>query len=181
FAGAAAMALSATAANAQFGSLFNDARRGAETAAEGCEGDKSGDMASGVIGGLLGGAARRTANDAGLGAFVPVSEFTDTLTREIACKLNAEEQEQAAEATLEATRGGDEDGLEGPPVGQSASWTSNSRDDVQGSSTVTAREDTGDDLDCITVTDVIIVEGEETRAEKRMCRPPGKARYSIVA
>jgi hypothetical protein len=36
------------------------------------------------------------------------------------------------------------------------------------------------ELDCITVTDIVIIEGEETRAEKRMCRAPGSARYSII-
>ncbi|MEL6486599.1 MAG: hypothetical protein AAFQ13_05575 [Pseudomonadota bacterium] len=180
--GALAMAAGSTAANAQFGSLFNDARRGAEQATSGCEEGKSGDAVSGAIGGMLGGIGRRSARSAGVPTFVPLTEFSDTLTTEIACKLDPEEQKQAANATLEATRGAEGDeGFTGPPVGQSASWTSGTRDDVKGSSTVTAREETGDDADCIMVTDVIIVEGEETRAEKRMCRPPGSARYSIVA
>ena len=37
-----------------------------------------------------------------------------------------------------------------------------------------------DGVQCIRVTDVIIVNGEETRAEKRMCRRP-PARYAIAA
>ncbi len=177
---AAAMALSAIPAQAQFRGLFRDAQRGAQ-AAEGCEKGSTGDTARGVIGGLLGGAAGRTARSVGLGQFVPVSEFTDQLSAEIACKLDEQEQKQAADATLEATRSGDEDGTVGPPVGQTSSWTSETRDDVSGTSTVTAREASASSGDCIMVTDVIIVEGEETRAEKRMCRPPGSARYSIVA
>ena len=36
-------------------------------------------------------------------------------------------------------------------------------------------------LQCITVSDVIIVSGEETRADKRMCRRPPAARYAIAA
>jgi hypothetical protein len=68
-----------------------------------------------------------------------------------------------------------------PQVGSTASWQSETRDDVSGTSTVTAREETEGELDCITVTDVIIVRGEETKADKRMCRPPGSRRYSIVA
>ena len=176
-----AMALSATAAQAQFGKLFNDARRGAQQATTGCGDGKSGDAAKGALGGILGGIGRRTARRSGVSSFVPLTEFSDTLTTEIACKLDEKEQAQAAEATLEATRGVGEDGTEGPPVGQSASWTSGTRDDVQGPSTVTGRDEGEDAQDCVTVTDVIIVEGEETRAEKRMCRPPGKARYSIVA
>lgn len=179
--GAFAMIASATAANAQFGSLFNDAKRGADTAATGCEEGKSGDVISGAIGGLLGGAARRTARSAGVPIYAPLSEFTDTITTEIACKLDPEEQKQAADATREATRGGGEDGTEGPPVGQSVAWTSDTRDGVTGSSTVTSREETGSDTDCIFVTDIVIVRGEETRAEKRMCRAPGSRRYSIAA
>jgi surface antigen len=178
--GAGAMALSAIPAQAQFRGMFRDAQRGAQ-AAEGCEKGSTGDTARGVIGGLLGGAAGRTARRAGLGQFVPISEFTDQLSAEIACKLDEQEQKQAADATLEATRGAGEDGSEGPPVGQTSSWTSDSRDDVSGTSTVTAREASSGSDDCIMVTDVIIVEGEETRAEKRMCRPVGSARYSIVA
>jgi hypothetical protein len=34
---------------------------------------------------------------------------------------------------------------------------------------------------CITVTDVIIDNGEETTASKRMCRGPGQARYALMA
>ena len=181
FLSAFAMAFSSTAAHAQFGKLFNAARRGAQQAESGCGDGKKGDTARGAIGGILGGIGRRTARSSGVTQFVPLSQFEDTLTKEIACLLDEDEQEQAANATIEATRGGGEDGTEGPPVGQSAVWTSGSRDEVQGSSTVTGREETGDDADCITVTDVIIIEGEETRAEKRMCRPPGTARYSIVA
>lgn len=176
------MAASGTAAHAQFGKLFRDARRGAETAAsKACGEGKKGDVARGALGGLLGGIGGRTARRAGVTQFVPESEFANTISTEIACQLDPEEQKQAADATLEATRGAGEDGLEGPPVGQSASWTSGTRDDVQGTSTVTARTEAGDYDDCITVTDVIIVEGEETRAEKRMCRVAGKGRYSIVA
>ena len=157
--GAAAMITAAIPAQAQFRGMFNDARRGAQ-AAEGCEDDKSGDMARGIVGGLLGGAARRSANRAGLGSFVPVAEFSDQLTKEIACQLTEEEQKQAADATIEATTFADEEGNQtAPEVGRSAEWTSETRDDVSGSSTVTAREASSGDDDCITVTDVIIVEG----------------------
>ncbi|MEM7689980.1 MAG: hypothetical protein AAF291_13240 [Pseudomonadota bacterium] len=177
-----AMATSGTAAHAQFGKLFKDARRGAETAAsKACGEGKKGNVARGALGGLLGGIGGRTARRAGVTQFVPQSEFVNTISTEIACLLAPEEQKQAADATLEATRGGGEDGSEGPPIGQSAQWESETRDDVQGTSTVTARTEAGGYDDCITVTDVIIIEGEETRAEKRMCRLAGKGRYSIVA
>jgi len=54
------------------------------------------------------------------------------------------------------------------------------REGVRGSSTVTSSEAASGN-DCITVTDVVIVEGEETRAEKRMCRFAGSPRYTILA
>ncbi|GAB4479209.1 MAG: hypothetical protein OHK0018_10470 [Erythrobacter tepidarius] len=110
---------------------------------------------------------------------MPVPEFSDQLTESIACRLDPEEQRQAAEATLEATRTDGEGAV--PAVGASAAWTSRTRENVSGTSTVTSRDAARGDLDCITVTDVIIIEGEETRAEKRMCRAPGSARYSIIA
>jgi hypothetical protein len=63
-----------------------------------------------------------------------------------------------------------------------AEWTSLTREDVSGTSTVAASDETNaDGLQCITVTDVIIVKGEETRADKRMCRRPPAARYAIAA
>lgn len=180
-----AMVLTAMPAQAQFRGLLRDGvrdvQRGAE-AAEGCEEGSSGDTARGVIGGLLGGAARRTARDAGLGTFVPLSTFSDQITREIACKLDPEEQAQAARATEEATTAVDEDGNQAQPeVGRSASWASETRSGVSGTSTVTSREANSGENDCITVTDVIIVDGEQTRAEKRMCRLAGSPRYTIVA
>lgn len=182
---AIALVISAIPAQAQFRGLLRDAQRDTQQgtqAAEGCEEEGSGDVARGVLGGLLGGAARRTANSMGLGTFVPVSTFTDQIAAVIACKLEPEEQEQAAKATLDATSVTDEEGNQLPPeVGRSASWESGTRDEVSGTSTVTAREASSDDNDCITVTDVIIVEGEETRAEKRMCRLAGSPRYTIVA
>ena len=36
------------------------------------------------------------------------------------------------------------------------------------------------DGDCMTVTDVVIVDGQETRAPKRMCRRPPSNRYVRV-
>lgn len=178
------MAAGAIPAQAQFDNLFRDGQRGAQQA-NACEEGSSGDTARGVLGGIVGGIAGRTARRAPLPSFAPVLEFQDQLSSAIACKLDPEEQKQAADATLAATRTSDEEGAVGPPVGQTSSWTSNTRDGVSGTSTVTGRDNRGrrgqENADCITVTDVIIVEGEETRDEKRMCRQPGSARYAIVA
>ncbi|HSF11547.1 MAG TPA: hypothetical protein VLA50_01125 [Erythrobacter sp.] len=176
--GAAALAASAVPAEAQLGGLFNSGKRGADKA-DSCGKGKKGDKGRGIVGGLLGGAVDELARSARLPSFVPVPEFSDQLTESIACKLDPEEQKQAAEATLTATRT-DDTGAP-PAVGASAAWTSTTREDVSGTSTVTRRDAASGSADCITVTDVVIIEGEETRAEKRMCRAPGSARYSIIA
>lgn len=177
--GALAMTAHALPVQAQLGGLFNSGKRGADKA-DNCGEGKKGDKGRGVFGGLLGGAVDELARSAGLPSFVPVPELSDQLTTSIACRLEPEEQKQAAEATLAATRS--EEGATGPAVGTSAEWTSTTRDNVRGSSTVTGRQAAAaDNSDCITVTDVVIIEGEEARAEKRMCRAPGSARYAIVA
>ncbi|MFN4019428.1 MAG: hypothetical protein ACK4IC_02805 [Erythrobacter sp.] len=176
--GTLALAAISIPAQAQLGGLFDSTRRGAEKA-DHCGKGKKGDRGLGALGGLLGGAVNEVTRSAGLPSFLPVPEFSDQLTTSIACRLEPEEQKQAAEATIEATR---TDGAESlPRVGASASWTSETRANVSGTSTVTGRDASRGDLDCITVTDVVIIEGEETRAEKRMCRAPGSARYSIIA
>lgn len=176
--GAVALTATSMPAQAQLGNLFNSGKRGAEKA-DACGKGKKGDRGRGVLGGMLGGAVDELARSAGLPSFVPIPEFSDQLTESIACRLDPEEQKQAAEATLNITRNEGDDTR--PEVGASASWNSNTRSDVRGSSTVTARQASGSDVDCITVTDVVIIGGEEARAEKRMCRAPGSARYSIVA
>lgn len=176
--GAFALTVTAVPAEAQFGNLFNSAKRGAEKA-DSCGKGKKGDRGRGVLGGLLGGAVSEITRSVNLPSFVPMPEFSDQLTESIACRLDPQEQQQAAEATLAATRTDDARAI--PEVGASASWTSNTRADVSGTSTVTARTEVPGGADCITVTDVVIIEGEEARAEKRMCRAPGSARYSIIA
>lgn len=182
-------ALVATPAQAQFGGLLGsipqDAVNDAQSTDTGCATGKKKSTAGKVLGGLLGRAAQRAASSAGVSSWVPVSEFSGELTSAIACRLDPEEQKQAAEATLAATRSLEEAADDAPPVevGTSASWTSGTREDVSGRSTVTGRLASIEGADCITVTDVIIVKGEETTAEKRMCRPPppGSRRYSLVA
>ena len=152
---------------------------------EGCaEGEKK-SAGSRVLGGIFGRSARKAANQSGVSRWVPVATYSDQISESIACRLDPEEQAQAADATLRATRSdeyaGEGEEIGRPEIGSSASWKSETRDDVSGTSTVTAREEGTGDLDCIMVTDVVIVRGEETKADKRMCRPPGSRRYSIVA
>jgi hypothetical protein len=175
-----AMGLMATSlpAQAQLGNLLNRGKRGADQA-QACGDGKKGDKARGVLGGILGGAVDDLARSVRVPLFVPVPTFSDQLTESIACRLDPDEQEQAAAATIEATRTDTQGSV--PQVGSSASWNSSTREDVRGTSTVTRRENSSGDLDCITVTDVVIIAGEEARADKRMCRAPGAARYSMIA
>lgn len=155
-------------AQAQFGSLLRSRPSSSGKTANGCD-DSAGKAAGrSVIGGMLGGLASR----AGLPSFLPVPEVAGLLTDAIACKLEPEEQKQAADATLEATRGEE--------VGSTSSWTSDKRKDVSGTSTVVGKTQLADGSTCMNVNDVIIVEGEETTVTKRMCKKPGAARYEIA-
>jgi surface antigen len=91
-----------------------------------------------------------------------------SLSEVIARRLDCHEQQQAALATDRAITGG---------VGRTATWTSDTRAHVSGSSVVTAQDRGGS---CVTVTDIIIIDGEETRAPKRMCRRPPTNRFVRV-
>jgi surface antigen len=115
-----------------------------------------------VVGGPVGGVAGAVTG------YLPVGEL---LGEAIASMLDCDEQQKAAGATQQAV-----DEAERGGVGTSASWESTTRPGVHGSSTVTAQESDG----CMTVTDVVIVDGEETRAPKRMCRRPPNNRYVRV-
>lgn len=181
-AGALALAGVAAPAQAQFGSILRSGTRAATSEdTGGCDNGKKRGVGSRLLGGLLGEAANTAASRTGVTSWVTVPDVTDQLTDAIACRLDPDEQRQAAQATLDATRSVAENGSE-PEIGESAAWTSNTREDVSGTSTVLARNnDERGGLQCITVSDVIIVSGEETRAEKRMCRRPPAARYALAA
>lgn len=125
-------------------------------------GNMLGGMA-GMFGGRVGGVAGAVTS------MLPVGEL---LGEAIASLLDQCEQQKAAAATEEALRSGD--------VGDTASWESDTRPGVRGSSTITTVENNATDGDCMTVTDIVIVDGEETRAPKRMCRRPPNNRYVRV-
>ncbi|HEU4651677.1 MAG TPA: hypothetical protein VFS49_09715 [Croceibacterium sp.] len=182
-ASALALAGLAVPAQAQFGGLLGGSRtRSTDRTSDGCSQGRSRSTGSAIAGSILGSVAGGAAGRVGgVLNYVPVAELTGVITASIACKLDPMEQQQAADATVEATRSADGSEEGAPEVGQMAMWTSESRADVSGTSTVTGSDQaTVDGLQCITVTDVIIVNGEETRADKRMCRRP-PARYSIAA
>jgi len=177
--------LVATSASAQFGGFsfpsLPSVPSSSSKSSDGCPKGRSKSEGSAVLGGLIGQGLGRAASSAGISSYVPIADVAGTLTNAIACKLDPAEQKQAANATLTATRGETGD-AEPPPVGASSSWTSDTRENVSGTSTVVARNDNDQGgMQCITVSDVIIVNGEETTANKRMCRKPGSARYALMA
>jgi hypothetical protein len=119
-----------------------------------------------TIGGNLLGRAGVAGNVVSLA--LPVSSY---LTDELLKKLDCKEQVQAAKATDEAVRGG---------VGTEVAWKSESRPNVTGKSTVTGEQKLADGGQCLTVTDVVIVDGEETTVPKRMCKAKGASGYARV-
>ncbi|MEH6757630.1 MAG: hypothetical protein V7676_08965 [Parasphingorhabdus sp.] len=100
-------------------------------------------------------------------------DSANSLSQTIACKLYPEEQKQAAEATEEATRGAE--------IGKKVEWTSSVRENVSGSSTVSDKNQLANGTPCLVISDIIIIEGEETQVSKKMCRLPGSPRYTIMA
>ena len=63
---------------------------------------------------------------------------------------------------------------------QRSSGPANSRANVTGRSKVTAQQQLADGGTCMTVTDVVIVDGEETTVPKKMCRARGASGYARV-
>ena len=100
-------------------------------------------------------------------ALPATSYLGDALLKLLDCK----EQEQAAKATDQAIRGG---------VGTEVAWKSETRPNVTGTSKVTGQEAMADGGQCLTVTDVVIVDGEETTVPKKMCRAKGASAYAKV-
>jgi hypothetical protein len=117
------------------------------------------------IGGSLLGQVGGTAGSVATLALPAASYLGEELLRMLDCK----EQQQAATATDQAIRGG---------VGTEISWKSESRPGVSGKSTVTAEEKLADGGQCLTVNDVVIVDGEETMVPKRMCRARGASGFA---
>src|SRR3954471_23509802 len=124
-----------------------------------------------MFGGLasaLGGSLLGHAGVAGnvISLAMPVGSY---LTDELLKMLDCKEQQQAAKATDDAIRGG---------VGTEIAWKSDTRPNVSGKSKVTASQQLADGTQCMTVTDVVIVDGEETIVPKRMCKGKGASGYA---
>ncbi len=126
-----------------------------------------------MFGGLLGSIGGSILGNAGVGGDVialalPVGSY---LSDELIKMLDCKEQRQAAKATEDALRGG---------LGTEVSWKSDTRPNVAGKSKVTGEEKLADGGQCLTVTDVVIVDGEETTVPKRMCRAKGASGFAKV-
>ncbi|HEX8625320.1 MAG TPA: hypothetical protein VF782_09595 [Allosphingosinicella sp.] len=132
---------------------------------------KSGGMFGAIAGGIAGTALGGWGGAPGalIAAGLPVASLlTDAIIRKLDCK----EQVQAATATDNAVRGG---------VGTTTTWESETRPGVKGSSTVRDQRASADGGNCMLITDVVIVDGEETTVDKRMCRKPGGGNYVLAA
>lgn len=125
-----------------------------------------------ALGGLIGGVAGSAAGLKGIGTAV-TGLFGAILVGEIACQLDEKEQKVAAEATVAVTKK--------EAVGATQAWTSPTREGVSGSSTITALNTEPNGSKCLAITDIAIIEGEETRVSKRMCRKKPGEPYSIMA
>lgn len=174
----AACLLAVAPAQAQFGSLLRKVTTPAPKPSEegngGCpKGKKGSSIGRNILGNVINDAVGDAASKAGVYSYVPITEVSGTLTDAIACRLDPGEQVQAAAATEEVTRGEE--------VGATASWTSETRPEVSGSSTVASINTEGGGRKCMNVNDFIIVDGEETQVTKRMCKGPGDTRYVLAA
>ncbi|MEH6827393.1 hypothetical protein [Parasphingorhabdus sp.] len=138
-------------------------------------GDKSCKKSRGrgqLLGGIFGGVVGAVVGLDDVGVLI-ASAVGAVLVGEIACKLSQDEQEKAAEATFAV--------VEQERVGAVANWQSPTRGGVSGSSTVTALNAEPNGRKCLTITDVAIIDGEETRVSKQMCRGAGQSKYAIMA
>jgi len=176
----AACLLAVAPAQAQFGGLLRKVTSPTPTPSTsekdngGCPKGKKGSGAGRkILGGILSDAMGDAAGKTGFGSYIPTAEVAGTLTDAIACRLDPGEQLQAAAATEEVTRGEE--------VGATANWTSTTRENVSGSSTVASVSTEGGGRKCMNVNDFIIVDGEETQVSKRMCKGPGDTRYVLAA
>lgn len=143
---------------------------------EQCQRRNEGRRATGSALGALGRGILGRVGGGGVAAMIPMASMLgDAIMRMLDC----DEQEKAATATEEVVeRASAQRGS--AAVGTTTTWQSETRPGVTGSSTVTAVEPNAQDGDCMTVTDIVIVDGQETRAPKRMCRRPPSNRYVRV-
>lgn len=147
---------------------------GTPTGRDTCRATRRGAAGLAVLGGVAAAVGGRRLGN--IARFLPVAAVATVLTSAIACHLDEPEQIKAADATLQATRSEE--------VGAQVAWQSETREDVRGTTTVVALDDTPTGLSqgsrCMLIDDVIIINGEETVSQKRMCRVPPQTRYALA-
>jgi len=147
----------------------------AQAPAQTCQQTPARQTRRGILGGIGGAVAGRLLGSnrvtSTINSLLPVqSLLTDVLMN----LLDTCEQQKAAHATDEVTVRAERGG-----VGTTSEWTSDTRPGVSGRSTVTAVDNPGQGGQrCMTVTDIVIIDGEETSVPKRMCRTPPSTRYA---
>lgn len=127
-----------------------------------------------IFGGIAGSIAGSAIGSATGGAAIVALPVASMLGDAVMNLLDCREQRQAATATEEAVRRS-----EAGEVGATVEWQSETRPGVRGASRVETVENNAADQ-CMTVTDIVIIDGEETTAPKRMCRRPPSNRYVRV-
>ena len=161
--GLLAVAPAAMLSSASAAAQTPEAQKCADTAQKKARRSMFGSMLGSVGGSILG---RVGAPVEVMSLALPAASYLgDELLKMLDCK----EQQQAAKATDQAIRGG---------VGTEVAWKSETRANVSGKSKVTGQEQLADGGHCLTVTDVVIVDGEETTVPKRMCRARGASGYA---
>ena len=155
---------------AALGAAASQAAQNCQTPARQTRRSIMGGIGGAVVGGLLG--SNRVTST--ISSVLPVNTL---LTDALMNLLDTCEQQKAAQATETVTQQAETQG-----VGTRAAWRSDTRPGVSGTSEVTAIEPAGagGGRRCMTVTDVVIIDGEETRMPKQMCRTPPSTRYARV-
>jgi surface antigen len=153
--------------------LLNGAEAVAQASPQQCADTPAKQARRSLFGSVLGNIADSALGRAGVstsvvGVYLPVGSL---LSDAIMNLLDCHERQKAAQATDQAMRGG---------VGTEVAWTSDTRPNVSGKSTVTGSEQLADGGQCLTVTDVVIVDGEETTVPKKMCKANGASGYVKV-
>ncbi len=172
----AACLLAVAPAQAQFGGLLRKvttpAPKPSDDGKGGCpKGKKGNSIGRNILGNVINDAVGDAASKAGVYSYVPIGEVSGTLTDAVACRLDPGEQVQAASPCHLRQRGGRRDRRFDPV----------DRPDSAATVKVASINTEGGGRRCMNVTDFIIVEGEETRVTKRMCKEPGQTRYVVAA
>ena len=134
-----------------------------------CDSSKVKVLGSLLLGHRFDALARTRVGRAGVAGLDRAASFAGSVSDAIGRRLMPAEQRQAAAATHIAV-------CKGRP-GQKVDWVSAARPGIRGSALVTAASDDRALGHCITIADVVLRKGEETRVVQRMCRAPGARGY----